>query len=365
LSFFDEVDEPAPAPRPRRPAGSGGRRPPTDQQQIAARRAVAGVVILVVVILLVVLVHGCQVSARNSSLRNYTNNVSALIQSSDGTAQQLFGLLAGGGSATDATSLTTQIDQARQAADQTLSKAKGLDVPSEVSAAQQHLILALTMRRDGIAGIAKKIGAALASSTSGAAVGKIASAMALFYASDAIYKSYTTPEIAQALHGAGIAVGGPNGETIDSGQFLPDLSWLTPAFIAGKLGVSSPTTTTGPVAPGTHGHSLDAVSVGGTTLQTGSSNQIPRSPPPTFKLNFTNSGQNNETNVVLKVTITGAGISGQTVVPTTTAGQSGTANVTLKTSPPAGSYTLVATVQKVGGEKNLTNNTLSFPVSFQ
>jgi len=39
--------------------------------------------------------------------------------------------------------------------------------------------------------------------------------------------------------------------------------------------------------------------------------------------------------------------------------------VTLKTAPPAGSYTVVATVEQVPGEKNLTNNTLSFPVTFQ
>ncbi len=64
-----------------------------------------------------------------------------------------------------------------------------------------------------------------------------------------------------------------------------------------------------------------------------------------------------------KVTVNG--ISGQTVVPQTQAGQATTCNVQLSSSPPAGSYTLTATVSPVPGEKNTSNNTLTFPVTFQ
>jgi hypothetical protein len=38
--------------------------------------------------------------------------------------------------------------------------------------------------------------------------------------------------------------------------------------------------------------------------------------------------------------------------------------VPLSSSPPTGTATLKATVEKVPGEKNLSNNTLSFPVNF-
>ena len=136
--------------------------------------------------------------------------------------------------------------------------------------------------------------------------------------------------------------------------------------MAGKLGAKSPTTNGGKPAPGLHGHSLDSVSVGGNTLQTGSTNTIAASPPPTFTFHFTNGGQNNETNVVLKVTISGSNVSGQTVVPQTTAGQSTTGQVTLSVLPRRpGSYTVTATVAPVPGEKNTANNTLTFPVTFQ
>jgi hypothetical protein len=114
-----------------------------------------------------------------------------------------------------------------------------------------------------------------------------------------------------------------------------------------------------------HGHSLDSVSVGGTTLQTGSTNTLPASQPPTITLNFTNGGQNTEHNLVCKVTISGTSASGQTTVPQTTAGQSTSCQVKLNSAPPAGDYTLTASLSPVPGEKNTANNTLTFPVTFQ
>jgi hypothetical protein len=246
-----------------------------------------------------------------------------------------------------------------------LNHVRGLDVPDEVKPAQQNLLLVFRMRLDGITNIAGKIQPALGTSTSKDAINSIAGSMANFYASDVLYKSYTTTEIANALHGAGIAVGPPNGETIAGGQFLPNVQWLTPTFIATTLGASVPSGSGGKVAPGLHGHSLDSVSVAGTTLQTGSTNTIPASPAPTFTLNFTNGGTNNETNVVCKVNVTGTNVSGQTVIPQTSAGQKGSCKVTLSSSPSAGTDTVDATISAVPGEKNKSNNSLSFPVTFQ
>ncbi|MGI8413403.1 MAG: hypothetical protein ACR2LV_08665 [Solirubrobacteraceae bacterium] len=325
----------------------------------------AAVALVVVVILVVLGVHSCQVSSRNSALQDYGNNVSSLIQQSDQVSKTLFDSLSHGGGAAAASSLQTTINQTLGRAENELRSAKGLGIPGEVSAAQQNLILALQMRRDGIANIAGEIQPALGSSTNKDAINAMAAQMARFYASDVLYKDYTTPLIAGALHAAGIAVGGTNGESLEAGQFLPDLGWLTPDFIATKLGTSSATASAGKLAPGAHGHSLDSVSVNGTTLQTGSANTITASPAPTFSLNFTNGGQNTETNVQLKVVVSGTSVTGQAVVPQTTAGEHATGQVLLSSSPPAGTYTVTATVAPVPGEKDTSNNSLSFPVTFQ
>jgi hypothetical protein len=321
-------------------------------------------VIVVLVILAAVGIHGCQASAQANALRAYTDDVAAVVGQSDGTGRQLFSLLSRGSGSSAALQLQNGVDQARVAAQTELSRAQSFDVPSQMHGAQRDLVLALQLRRDGIADIARNIQPAVGTATARDAQEAIAADMARFYSSDVLYKDYAAPQIAAALNADGIAVGGANGETIDGGQFLPSIGWLSPSFIAARLGVATQTTSHAAVAPGLHGHALDSVSVAGTTLDTGSTNVIPASPAPTFELTFTNTGTNTESDVILKVTVSGTGISGQTVVPQTSPGQQLTVAVPLSGAPPAGSYTVTATVEKVPGEANLSNNTLTFPVTF-
>ena len=330
------------------------------------RRVIAAGAALVVLILIVLGVRSCQISARNSSLKDYTNNVSALNQQSVQTGQQFFNQLSSGNKSGNGTALQNQLNETRLQADNQLTKARGLDTPDEMKAAQTNFVLAMEMRRNGIAGVASKIQQALGTTTSKDAVNAIAAQMAQFYSSDVVYKDYTAPLISGALKGAGIAVGGANGISIDSHQFLPDITWLSPTFVAAKLGSQAASTTpTGKATPGLHGHSLDSVSVGGTTLQTGSTNTIPANQAPTVTLNFTNGGTNNEKNVVCKVSLSGTSDSGQTTVPQTTAGQSSSCQVTLPSAPPAGNYTMTAEIAPVLGETNSANNKLTFPITVQ
>ncbi len=363
MSFFDEAEEPRATARSRDRARTR-RRPPAHQQSILVRRAIAVVVLLAVIVLIALGVHSCQVSQRNSALRTYNNNVASLLQQSNQTSTTLFNQLTSRGGSGGATTLQDQINETRMQADSELNHARHLSVPDQMKSAHQNLLLTLEMRSDAIADIANQIQPALGNTANKDALNAIAADMAHLYASDVLYTFYSAPLIANALHSAGIAVGA-NGETIQSSQFLPSLSWLSPTYVASQLNASIPSTSSGKVAPGTHGHALNSVSVGATTLQTGSTNTLPASPPPAFTLHLTNTGQNNESNVVLKVTVSGTSISGQTVVTQTTAGQTSTGQVTLSSAPPAGTYTVTATVDKVPGETNISNNSLSFPVTFQ
>jgi hypothetical protein len=89
---------------------------------------------------------------------------------------------------------------------------------------------------------------------------------------------------------------------------------------------------------------------------------------PTIKVKITNGGTNDETNVLVKVTISGSGfqpITAQKLVAKTKAGQSLTVNIPLTQAPPVGkSGKLKAEVAGVPGEKNLKNNAQTFPVTF-
>ncbi len=320
---------------------------------------------LVVVVLIALGVHSCQVSARNSALKNYSNDVASLIAQSNTTGKRLFGILSSGISSSNVTNAQNSINQTLSSALNQLNAAKGLSVPDQAKTAQRNLVFALQMRYDAIKNIASQIQPAVGNQASKDAVDQIAAGMAVLYASDVVYKNYTTTAIASALHGAGIAVGGANGQQIAAGQFVPNYQWVTPSFIASELHVTLPASSGGKIAPGLHGHELNSVTVSGTTLQTGSANTIPASPAPTFTLNFTNSGTNNETNVVCKVSVSGTNVSGHTTVPETFAGKSATCNVKLSSTPATGTATVVATIEPVPGEKHISNNTLSFPVTFQ
>jgi hypothetical protein len=310
-------------------------------------------------------VHSCQVSQANSDLRNYAVSVSSLMEHSNQTGSQFFQLLASGQGSANGSNLEQQALVAGLNARNQLNSARGLSVPGQLQAAQQQIDLALEMRANGIEGIAHALPSALQSQTSSSSVNTIASEMAQFYASDVLYKDYALPMIVNALHGANIAAGGSNGEPISQGQFLPTIEWLNPSFVAGELSAPTPVAHGGKLAPGPHGHALNSVSVGGKTLQTGVTNTVSSHPAPTFTLNFINSGQNTETNVRCKVTVAGSTISGQTTVSRTSAGQSYSCHVTLSASPAAGSYTVKASIEPVPGEKNTSNNSQTYSVSFQ
>jgi hypothetical protein len=387
VSFFDDVDdaieeEPRRNPRPsgstRPRSGSGGsraatrgggspRRPGADPA-VERRRWVAGGVLVVVIILVILLISSCQARSTKNSLEDYNNSVYSLISKSDGTGKEVFAILSSGkGGSTIAQNLTTPLGDARSQ----LAQAEGLSVPGQMSKAQANLVLTLQMRADGISTIATAV--ALVTSSGSAttqAVKTIATGTARFYASDVIYKGYVVDEIAGALHGDNIAVGGST-NMINGGQFLTDLDWLSPTYIASALGTtvaSSSGSASGrnTTAPGQiHGSELTAVTVGGTALSTTGTNTVPGSPAPTFTLSVLDSGKYNQYHVscTVQVTVSG-GLSATASIPETTTGNTSTCNVKLPNTL-TGTYQVTVTVGKVPGETVLTNNTATYTIDFQ
>jgi hypothetical protein len=374
LSFFDESDEPRRAPRARRPPTSGGgrNRPPMDQQTLLTRRLVAAGGVVLVVVLLVFLIKGCVDSRREAALKDYNRNVNSLVeQSRNAVGKPLFAALSGA-NGQQATQLQETINQLRGVADEELDQAEQLDVPDEMAKAQDHLLLVLSLRRDGVEQIADLIQQAIGRSpAAAAAVDEIAGQMRAFDASDVVYSQRVAPYVLRALKDDGIAASydGTAGEQVlPESSFLPAISWISPAYVAGQLGATAGGSGSGDPSPGLHGHQLDAVSANGVALTAGASNRIPATPPPTFAVTFTNGGDNAETNVKVTVEITGGPktIRAQAIVPNTTAKEQATANVQLDEAPPtSGPVTIEVTVEKVPGEETLDNNTQSYTALFE
>jgi hypothetical protein len=380
VSFFDEADEP-PRTEIRRPSGRGGRRrtsgsggsgsgrgsrrrPPSrpPQQSVRTRRAIAllGLVILIVVI--AVGVSSCEGSANKSALQNYADNVNTLIGNSDATSRELFSALAKAGS-TSASTTGQSVAQASAQAETQLRRAEALSVPGAVQSAQRHLVQALQERVDGLTVIAKEIQPALGSEHQ-QAVQEITAQMARFLSSDVEYKLYAAPEIASALHGVGLTVGGADGTPINPGQFLPSIDWLKTSFVGAQLGVAVSSGKSGASqhVTGLHGDALTGITYNGSTLADGTS--VTSSPPPTFVLSVQNQGNYTETDVVCKVAVNGTSITGTKLIPSIAKGATQTCSVTLRGSPPAGSYNLKATVEPVPGEHDVANNSRAVSVVF-
>jgi hypothetical protein len=377
LSFFDEADEPRRGPRPRRtPPGGGSRRPPAaDHQTLLVRRLVAAGAFVVVLILLVVLIKGCVSGQREQALKDYNRNVRTLVdQSRTEVARPLFQALSGASGQQQQT-LQDTLNQLRLVADEQLKRGQGLSAPDAAKQAQSDFVLSMSLRRDGVRKIADLIQQAVGrSAASTTAVNQIAGQMRAFDAADVVYSQRVAPLVLNALRSNGIAASydGTAGERVTpQSNFLSNIGWINPTFVAQQLGAStagsSTTARDGTPAPGLHGHQIDSVSVGGTTLDPSGSNTIPASSASSFSVTFTNGGENDETNVKVDVAVTADGrtVRGQRVVPSTRAHAQTSVDVPLSGPPPTGGpATVRVTVEPVPGERSTDNNTQTFNALF-
>jgi hypothetical protein len=336
-----------------------------DPQTVRVRQGVAVAGLLVLVILVGLGIRGCVSGAKKRSLREYVQNVSSLVQESDRqVGRPFFQQLAGSGGAGNALNLETQVNQLRVVSEDLVKRARRLDAPGDMREAQSVLLLVLEMRRDALRKIADKLPSAQASGgTADQAIVQLTGQMQLFYASDLLFKYRVAPLIRR-----GLEEGDVPGQPVPDTNFFPTIRWLDAGQVANRLGATlSASKRGGPVAPGSHGHQLTSVSVGGTELDPDTANRIPASSNLAFTVKFQNQGDNDESNVVARVSIEGAGnpVTAEATVPQTTKGSEASADVPLRQAPPIGvPVTITVSIDAVPGEKMLENNKRSYPAIF-
>jgi hypothetical protein len=379
MSFFEDGEEPPTRaqPRPRRPAPttggrgggprpprSGGGAPPSDE--LMRRRLVAAGILLVFVILVFFGLKSCASSRKDRALKDYNRDVTQIASDSvANVTRPFFELLNQGGSAGD---LQSRISALRITSEDQQKAARGLDVPDEMQRAQTMLELTLNLRTTALAKIASLVPSALSDNgqTAESALDRIAGQMQQFLASDVIYSQRVQPFIKDALDDAGIS-----GQRIAGSDSLPDIRWLQKDQIADVLDAKRAQGGTGSnpnPAPGSHGHGLTSVAVGQTALNTTGTNHIPAGGNPTFNVKFQNQGENNETDVTVRVTVkpsSGTAIVVPKKVNQTTAGEPVEVNIPLGQAPPIGvPTTITVEVLKVPGEKNTDNNKATYTAIF-
>jgi hypothetical protein len=318
------------------------------------RRRVAAGVAVVVVIVIVLLINGCLESQAQQSLKDYNQKVGQLAQESEAqVSRPLFTALAGAGGKS-ALDVEVQIDQLRIQAQNIASRAKGLSVPGEMVPAQRDLLLALDLRVEGMTKIAALVPPALGGQGTQAST-KIAGDMELFLASDVLFSQRVLPLIQQTLASNGI-----HGLSTPSSRFLPNVGWLEPSTTLSRItGQAASSSQTGQTVTGNHGSALKGVSVGTNTLAPEPTlNHISGGGSPTFTVMVENSGEFNETNVKVDITVTASGkqFKASHVINKTEPGKTVNVEIPVTGIPIGVASKIQVNIEGVPGENDLENN---------
>jgi hypothetical protein len=338
---------------------------------VRTRQAVAVGAAILIVILLALVINACQDSRHKNSLRDYNREAGSLVQQSDGEVGGAFFQTMRQGASQSPEDLQTQVSSLRVQAETQLRQARKLSVPGELVGAQDSLLTAFELRRDGLDYIAQRISTALGNEGDVAdqAIEGIAGEMQSFLASDVLIRARVTPMVRDALKQADVAA-----DPLTTKGFLPGFQWLDPAYVADQLGTRLSNNGGGrqnskTIAPGLHGTGLVSTVVNGVTLQPDpAANKVSLAGDLTFKVTFQNQGDNDEFDVPVQVTLQGSGkpITAKKTVDTIAKGASATVNVALPSKPTAGEvYTVNVEVKPVPGEKKTDNNKSTYNVLFQ
>ncbi|HZC12899.1 MAG TPA: CARDB domain-containing protein [Thermoleophilaceae bacterium] len=320
-------------------------------------------------ILLVLAFRGCLNARNERAIKDYVSQSSELIDQSKLEGNQLFELLSGSGDQDDAVDAANVVNGLRSESTTLVDRAHDLDTPDEVSAAQDNLVDALELRRDGLAAVANALPGALADEEQRESTGDVAEVMQVFLASDVLLKYRFRPNLQRALEEEDLTgeVSVPRPREL---EFVPDVQWADPDFVADQVaGLRGGGGGAGdePAAPGLHGNGLGTVTLGGVALVPGASATVPLADDLSFDVQVVNQGENNETDVNVTVTV-GEGNDADVVeeqIPEIAVGEQQTVTIPLGSRPPTGENVAVTVeVEPVAGEEMTDNNVAEFTVIF-
>lgn len=358
MPFFDDRDDP-PRRRPAPPSGAAT----ADRQTLVVRRTVAAGVAVVLLVLLVLGVRGCFQARKEQAYENYVRDITSIVQQSNQESKTLFGVLTDPGKERQV-GVENQVNTLRSDSERLVDQAGKVSHPGGLDEAQGYLVEALRFRRDGIRRIADTLPQALGKDNRQEAIRRIAAQMQQFVAGDVVYSQRFIPSLEGKLRDENLL----ERVQIPGSRFLSDFRWLRTATVRDRLsGVAGGAG--GPVAPGTHGTGLGPVTVqpSGRQLSTDTAADIPAGEDISFEVQVENQGENDETEVIVKLTLKDAGepIEVEDSIPSIAAGETQTVTIPLANTPPTGRpVTVEVEVEAVPGEESLDNNKGSFPAIF-
>jgi hypothetical protein len=326
------------------------------------RRTIAIVGGLLLLILLVFAFRGCLDARKERAMEDYVRSANELTKLSQAESSQLFDILSAPSDSDQSVNRANQANALRADSATLSDRVRDLDVPDELSEANDYLVEALDLRRDGLAKVADELPGALAQEERRNSTAVIAEMMQVFLASDVLLVARYDPIGTAALKKEDVNA------TIAKGslRFLEDLQWVDPDFVADQI-ASIRGTDGGSATPGTHGDGLGTVSLGGVALTPGAPATVPLTSDIAFDIQVVNQGESTETDVVVQVTVGqgGEAIKAEETIPEIAAGEQKPVTIPLTRQPPTGqNVPITVRVKPVPGEEVTDNNEGEFTVIF-
>jgi hypothetical protein len=352
VAFLDEEEQRLAAPegpeRPRREFSGPERR----RQQFLLRRLIAVGVGVVLLILVIFGARGCLEARSDRGLRNYTQDISTIMQESEQRGKDFFDTIETPQSSP--ITLQNEISTERNASANLYDRALKVGVPGQMDDAQSAAVLSLRLRKDALDTISQNVGQAAAEAETADAITAIQEEMGSLYASDILWQQVAAPEIDDVLEGEQV-----DAQDLPAGNFMPEdaLDWLDQTRIADVFGGLGGTD----VAAGTHGLGLLQTTIGDTELSSDSPTTVPDDSRE-IDVQVQNQGESDEAGITVAVTINGSELQDTIDLE---AGESGTVKLPIQTLPQPGTETTVeVVVEPVAGEAVSENNQASYTVIF-
>ncbi|HXY79966.1 MAG TPA: hypothetical protein VEH55_01235 [Gaiellaceae bacterium] len=372
FDFFDEPETVETTRRGRRrPQGGGGgpRRPPLRAPTgiVPLARLVGLIAIaIVVVVALVFWVGACQGKSKHDEYAGYASKVRTIAQSSNRLGAQFANKLVSAG--LKESDLETSLQQYAQQEQQAYDEAQQIRAPGPLRSAHQRLVDALELRAKGLAGLGDALAAvstAKSVAATTAATDALTAQAQLLTASDVVWDQLYRLPATQEMKAQGVT-----GVVVPESHFVanPD---LVSARSFGLLLTRLTGASTGGTPSGKHGDQLVSVvaNPGGVRLSTTSATTVKVSAGLTFVATVEDSGNFNEVNVPVTLTIA---VGKKTIlkrheIPLIQPAQTTTVsfgNFQLPTDAFGAKATITVNVGAVAGEVNTSNNRYSYTVFF-
>jgi hypothetical protein len=326
------------------------------------RRTIAIVGGLIVFALLVFGFKGCLDARKERAMEDYVRDANELIQLSKAESRTLFDILRAPSGDDQSVDRQNQANTLKADSATIADRARDLDVPDELSEAQDFFLESLELRRDALAVVAEQLPGALATEERRSSTGRIAEMMKVFLGSDVLMNYRYEPVLKEALDAEGITASRAG---LVARTFVEDDQWLDPDYVADQI--SGIRGSGGSATPGLHGNGLGTVSLAGVALTPGSAATVPLSADAAFDVQVVNQGESTETDVTVTVKVGSGGdaLDLEETIPEIAAGELKTATIPLSGQPPTGqNVPITVRVKPVPGEEVTDNNEAEFTVIF-